>query len=137
MFNPEPGKIAEVTIENVYHPGKAFYFQPKTSTFVGLIEEPMKWLDSEQFQMHAGKDARPGFQSRVIQKERIVELKYLDGSEAEQVEKPSELEYEQVVKGSKGNYYTVKCEDQKWSCTCPGFTFRQNCKHVKEAKDGV
>jgi len=33
-----------------------------------------------------------------------------------------------IVKGSKGNTYTI--EDGK--CSCPGFTFRGNCKHVKE-----
>ena len=33
-----------------------------------------------------------------------------------------------VVKGSKGNTYTI--EDGK--CSCPGFTFRGNCKHVNE-----
>lgn len=33
-----------------------------------------------------------------------------------------------VVKGSNGNTYTVR--DGK--CSCPGFTFRGNCKHVKE-----
>ena len=33
-----------------------------------------------------------------------------------------------VVKGSKGNTYTI--EDGK--CSCPGFTVRGNCKHVKE-----
>jgi len=32
------------------------------------------------------------------------------------------------VKGSNGNVYTI--EDGK--CSCPGFTFRGNCKHVKE-----
>jgi len=33
-----------------------------------------------------------------------------------------------VVNGSKGNTYTI--EDGK--CSCPGFTFRGDCKHVKE-----
>ena len=33
-----------------------------------------------------------------------------------------------VVKGSGGKTYTI--EDGK--CSCPGFTFRGNCKHVKE-----
>jgi len=33
-----------------------------------------------------------------------------------------------VVKGSNGNTYTI--EDGK--CSCPGFTFRGDCKHVKE-----
>jgi hypothetical protein len=33
-----------------------------------------------------------------------------------------------VVKGSNGNTYTI--EDGK--CSCPGYTYRGNCKHVKE-----
>ena len=37
------------------------------------------------------------------------------------------------VKGSKGNSYFVDIEAK--TCTCPGFTFRGNCKHV-EAIDG-
>ncbi len=40
-------------------------------------------------------------------------------------EEPMVLE----VKGSKGNSYFVNVEEK--SCTCPGFTFRGNCKHVE------
>lgn len=34
-----------------------------------------------------------------------------------------------AVQGSKGQTYWV--DDQAGSCTCPGFTFRGQCKHVQ------
>jgi len=34
------------------------------------------------------------------------------------------------VKGSKGNSYFVNKEEK--TCTCPGYTFRGDCKHVAE-----
>ena len=34
------------------------------------------------------------------------------------------------VKGSKGNEYQV--DTDKGTCSCPGYTYRGNCKHVKE-----
>jgi hypothetical protein len=33
--------------------------------------------------------------------------------------------------GSKGNEYVVQKLDNMLKCTCPGFTFRGECKHVK------
>ena len=35
-----------------------------------------------------------------------------------------------VVEGSKGAKYTVNLEEK--TCTCPGYTFRGTCKHVRD-----
>jgi hypothetical protein len=34
--------------------------------------------------------------------------------------------------GSKGDIYIVQKIDNMLKCSCPGFTYRGDCKHVKE-----
>tara|TARA_R110001592_G_scaffold122423_1_gene329198 strand:- start:11733 stop:12056 length:324 start_codon:yes stop_codon:yes gene_type:complete len=44
-------------------------------------------------------------------------------------ERPEELDKDViVVKSSSGKTYTIT----NGNCSCPGYTFRGNCKHVKE-----
>lgn len=39
-----------------------------------------------------------------------------------------------TVKGSNGKEYFIEKVGTKYTCTCPGFTFRHTCKHVQEMK---
>jgi len=36
-----------------------------------------------------------------------------------------------TVSGSKGNSYTVTEEHGLWTCTCTGFKFHGECKHIR------
>ena len=41
------------------------------------------------------------------------------------------------VAGSKGDIYTVTLELGTWSCTCSGFKFRGQCRHVESISSTV
>ena len=41
-----------------------------------------------------------------------------------------------TVQGSNGKEYSIEKVGSKYTCTCPGFTFRHTCKHVKEFNEG-
>ena len=48
-------------------------------------------------------------------------------------DKPSQTDPEViVVEGSKGAKYYLTNEGEGWLCTCPGFKFRGQCRHVAE-----
>jgi hypothetical protein len=42
-----------------------------------------------------------------------------------------------IVEGSKGNQYTVERINGMISCSCPGYKFRKDCKHMKEIDDAA
>jgi queuine/archaeosine tRNA-ribosyltransferase len=37
-----------------------------------------------------------------------------------------------TVKGSNGKEYFIEKVGNRYTCTCPGFTFRGKCKHVEQ-----
>ena len=61
----------------------------------------------------------------------------------QEVKELGEIEIDQVrsekweFTGSKGDKYIVQKMDNMLKCTCPGFTFRGDCKHVKQIEETV
>jgi len=96
--------------------------------YTGQILPNPKWIASDAICISTG-DLQ--FPFRVIDRDRIVGL---DISLA----LPRELKLNRatfIVNGSKpGTTYTVTRDDTQWSCTCVGFGFRKDCKHVRECK---
>ena len=37
-----------------------------------------------------------------------------------------------VITGSKGSNYTVTVDGNQRTCTCPGYGFRKDCKHIRQ-----
>jgi len=58
----------------------------------------------------------------------------IDGKKAKATQKAAYEEKTWVVKGSKGDEYTVTKIGSKMSCTCVGFQYRRKCKHVEGVK---
>ena len=93
--------------------------------YSGKILPNPKWVSSDSICISTGESHFP---FRIIDRERIVEL----GEPVVAVSSRSETF---IVQGSRpGSTYTVTRDGSHWSCTCVGFGFRKDCKHVRECK---
>ena len=71
---------------------------------------------------------------REIPMERVTALAYMDGSQVEREAVKNNIQ-EWQVDGSRGSVYNVIRNQSRWTCTCPGFQFRKNCRHITELKN--
>jgi hypothetical protein len=92
--------------------------------YSGKILPNPKWVSSDSICISTGDTHFP---FRIIDRERILEL----GNAPVAVSRSETF----IVQGSKpGSTYTVTRDGSHWSCTCVGFGFRKDCKHVRECK---
>lgn len=98
--------------------------QPDHSIYEGKVLSPYKWLNDRQFCM-TGNDDWP---IRVIHMDLVEDIQMLSGS-FKNVDTGVKV-YE--VPGSKGAKYKVTRNSKGWTCTCAGFQFRKQCKHISE-----
>jgi len=70
------------------------------------------------------------FPVRVLQRHRIVEVNGTPVNYKEAAVEVAPPYEEYTVPGSKGNTYKVTVNDGVVMCTCPGYQYRGDCKHV-------
>ena len=92
-------------------------------TLTGLVTN-LPWLKPDQIAVT--NPNHPNGVS-VIHLDKIISLK----SNKATIKLDSDYK-EWTVTGSKGNQYLVIRQEGKYNCSCPGYQFRKNCKHVKE-----
>jgi hypothetical protein len=114
----------KVKIKNIQWAHKdAYFFEVPEFNYYEGDEVKVKWCNAGQLALSTDN---PEFSFRVLERKNIVEIDGLPYSYDVAPKQDTKIRF---VKGSKGQTYEVT-GNQK--CTCPGFTFRGDCKHVKE-----
>lgn len=93
----------------------------------GRVVANDSWMTPDQFVVETGN---PDYPKSIISLHYVKDIEYVSGSSV-----TVDLEdFVQTVTGSRGEAYTVARKNQAWTCTCTGFKFRRNCKHIGQAQ---
>jgi hypothetical protein len=95
--------------------------------FEGELVATPKWVEYPAIALTTNESK---FKFRIIPKEDIVEINGKVNTEQLQ-SKTREV----IIKGSKGDTYTVSIDKDSYSCNCSGFMFRRSCRHIMEARN--
>lgn len=68
--------------------------------------------------------------NRVVSLDSIQGVVKMPGAQTEQPQIPT-----WTVAGSRGSVYNVKLEGKTYSCSCPGFQFRNHCRHIEQIRN--
>jgi len=124
---PQPGDIVTVTTT---YPSTLLDKDFDINTYENIpVVQSEKFDKPNTFRIPA--IGEPYIRQRVIQLAYVTDLS-IDGQAGEVVELGNDVKILQVT-GSKNNTYTVTIEGNKATCTCKGYQFRHNCRHVSEA----
>lgn len=127
MNKPNVGQIVTITTK---FPNHCVYDENQFNEFTYENVEVLKsekWFKPDQFKISSDCNH---MSFRVISMNNVISINGSTTSE-------SSNNNTQIVhiEGSKGNKYTVTIQNnnQAISCTCPGFQFRNQCKHLQKA----
>lgn len=118
--------IVTITVKNNLPKGKIFYYEPPTTTFQGQIVPNPDYVADDCITL-TGDRYCP---LRIIPKRDI-----LTGID---LPPPAPYANEDLicnVQGSQPAPYVVSRTNNIWNCTCTGFAFRKDCKHVVQVKN--
>ena len=95
------------------------------NTYTGKVLPNPRWVGPDCLCLSTGQTQFP---FRVIDLDRII------GSGISNTTKRSDTETHIVAGTKPGSSYTVTRNGSHWNCTCVGFGFRKDCKHIREYK---
>ena len=101
------------------------FTQPETFEFHGDIAPVPAALAGDNVGLTTGDRQFP---IRVIAKADIISMD--DVAQHHEAPKGDKIT---IVQGSKGSVYTVSIGRSGNTCTCPGFKFRNSCRHIADA----
>ena len=125
MFQiPNVGSHIRVTTRWRNH----YYLTAESQPFVdftheGVVTPPEKW--DQPFTFNMTGDSK--FPIRNISLDHVVNMEIIKGGS--KLVKSSPIRIFKVESGK--HIYTVTKNNTKYSCTCVGFQYHKNCKHVK------
>lgn len=102
------------------------------TTITGIVETATKFTPPNFVRLVTDFDSP--VRIREIPLDRIIKLEYADGRVADKEATKNDTQT-WSVQGSRGSTYTVVRARNTWTCTCPGYQFRKNCRHVTEIKN--
>jgi hypothetical protein len=126
----EVGKQVTVRVRNTLWEHRHRYASGvvrEFDTFSGVVLPLEKWQDPTQvFNLST---TMPHFPRRVLHYADVVSVddSLVEYKTARLAQQPRHF----TVQGSKGNVYTISVNGVHKSCTCPGFSFRRDCKHIR------
>ena len=117
--------MTTIAVQNVVY-NKGSSMQPDLSVFTGEIIPNPNWVGDDSICITTGD---PKWTFRIVRKDRIVRI---DGDQIAPaaINNDSSTKTWQIA-GSKGSEYIVTNAAGRWACTCKGFEFRRDCKHVR------
>lgn len=127
---PDPGCKVAITFEFPSYVIGAT--KVNKTTITGIVEKATKFTPPNFVRLATDFDSP--VRIREIPIERVTNIKYQDGRTATTISVDFDSKI-WTVEGSRGSHYVVAKNKSSWSCTCPGFQFRKNCKHIKELQD--